>query len=127
MVTTMQLTENLKSYLITQIDSMSKNTPIVGFMKPFITRALDKNLNKIKSFLDLISDEYGNIDIENIIAEVTENLMNTNQFTFNTSFIGDVEIGNGQIKFNLPLTSKRLVLDITDLEAFKEALIIKNQ
>ena len=100
MVTTMQLTENLKSYLITQIDSMSKNTPIVGFMKPFITRALDKNLNKIKSFLDLISDEQGNIDIENIVAEVIENLMNTNQFTFNTSFIGDVEIGNGQIKFN---------------------------
>lgn len=127
MITAMQLTDNLKSYLITQIDNMSNNTPIVGFMKPFITRALDKNFSKVRSFLDLISDDQGNIDIENIIAEVTENLMNTNQFTFNTSFIGDIEVGNGQIKFNLPLTSKRLVLDITDLEALKEALTIKNQ
>lgn len=127
MITAMQLTDNLKSYLITQIDNMSKNTPIVGFMKPFITRALDKNFSKVRSFLDLISDDQGNIDIENIVAEVTENLMNTNQFTFNTSFIGDIEVGNGQIKFNLPLTSKRLVLDITDLEALKEALTIKNQ
>lgn len=54
-----------------------------------------------------------------------EGVMNTEPFTFKTSFIGDVEIGGGQIKFNLPLTDKRLVLDMTDLEAFKEMLITK--
>lgn len=32
----------------------------------------------------------------------------------------------GQIKFNLPLTNKRLVLNMSDLEAFKETLITKN-
>lgn len=35
-------------------------------------------------------------------------------------------IGGGQIKFNLPLTNKRLVLNMSDLEAFKETLITKN-
>lgn len=32
-----------------------------------------------------------------------ENLMTTNPFTFKTSFVGDIEIGGGEIKFNLPL------------------------
>ena len=126
MVTVIQLTDNLKSYVSLQLDSMSKSNPMVGFMKPFITRALDKNFDKVTKTLDLISDKEGNIDIENIITEMMENLMNTNPFTFKTSFIGDIEIGGGEIKFNLPFTSKRLVLNITDLETFKEMLITKS-
>ena len=126
MVTVTQLTDNLKSYVSLQLDSMSKSNPMIGFMKPFITRALDKNFDKVTKTLDLISDKEGNIDIENIITEMMENLMNTNPFTFKTSFIGDIEIGGGEIKFNLPFTSKRLVLNMTDLETFKEMLITKD-
>ena len=126
MVTVTQLTDNLKSYVSLQLDSMSKSNPMIGFMKPFITRALDKNFDKVTKTLDLISDKEGNIDIENIITEMMENLMNTNPFTFKTSFIGDIEIGGGEIKFNLPFTSKRLVLNITDQETFKEMLITKS-
>ena len=127
MVTIMQLTDNLRAYVATQLDTMSKNTPMIGFMKPLITRALDKNLSKVTKALDLIANDEGKIDIENILTEMIENVMSTNPFTFKTSFIGDVEIGGGQIKFNLPLTNKRLVLDMTDLEAFKEMLITKEQ
>ena len=125
MVTIMHLTANLRAYVATQLDTMSKNTPMIGFMKPLITRALDKNFSKVTKALDLIANDEGKIDIENILTEMMENVMNTNPFTFKTSFIGDVEIGGGQIKFNLPLTNKRLVLDMTDLEAFKEMLITK--
>ena len=75
--------------------------------------------------VDLIANDEGKIDIENILAEMIENVMTTNPFTFKTSFIGDIEIGGGQIKLNLPLTNKRLVLDMTDLEAFKEMLVTK--
>lgn len=121
----MQLTDNLRAYVATQLDTMSKNTPIIGFMKPIITRALDKNFSKVTKALDLIANDEGKIDIENILTEMMENVMKTNPFTFKTSFIGDIEIGGGQIKFNLPLTNKRLVLDMTDLEAFKEMLITK--
>lgn len=126
MMTITQLTDNLKSYVSLQLDSITKSNPVVGFMKPFITRALDKNFDKVTKTLNLISDKEGNIDIENIITEMMENLMNTNSFTFKTSFIGDIEIGGGEIKFNLPFTSKRLVLNITDLETFKEMLITKS-
>lgn len=126
MMTIIQLTDNLKSYVSLQLDSITKSNPVVGFMKPFITRALDKNFDKVTKTLNLISDKEGNIDIENIITEMMENLMNTNPFTFKTSFIGDIEIGGGEIKFNLPFTSKRLVLNITDLETFKEMLITKS-
>ena len=125
MVTIMQLTDNLKSYISLQLESMAKTNPMIGFMKPLITRALDKNFDKVSKALDLIADKDGNIDIENILAEMMENLMTTNPFTFKTSFVGDIEIGGGEIKFNLPLTSKRLVLNMTDLETFKEMLITK--
>lgn len=121
----MQLTDNLRAYIDTQLDTMSKNTPMIGFMKPIITRALDKNFSKVTKALDLIANDEGKIDIENILTEMMENVMNTNPFTFKTSFIGDIEIGGGQIKFNLPLTNKRLVLDMSDLETFKEMLITK--
>lgn len=126
MITTMQLTDNLKSYVSLQLETLSKTNPIIGFMKPLITRALDKNFNKITKALDLIADKDGNIDIENILTEIMENLMTTKSFTFNTSFVGDIEVGGGEIKFGIPLTGKRLVLNTADLEAFKEMLIIKD-
>ena len=122
-----KLTENLRAYVITQIDTMSKNTPMISFMKPLITRALDKNFNKITKALDLIADENGNIDIESILAEMIEGLLNTNPFSFKTQVIGDIEIGGGQIKFNLPFTSKKLVLNMDDFQAFKEMLTTKEQ
>ena len=125
MVTVMQLTDNLKSYIILQLDNISTTNPMVGFMKPLVTRALDKNFDKIKKALDLISDSEGNIDIENILTEMMENVINTQPFTFNTSIIGDIEVGGGNIKLNLPFTKKRLVLNMNDLEAFKEMLITK--
>lgn len=127
MVTTTQLTNNLKSYVLKQIDTMSKSTPMIGFMKPLITRALDKNFNKVTKALDLIANDEGNIDVENILTEMIDSVMTTNPFTFKTSFIGDIEIGGGHIKFGLPFTDKRLMLDMTDLDALKEMLITKEQ
>lgn len=126
MMTVMQLTDKLKSYISTQLDSMSNNTPVIGFLKPLITRALDKNFSKVTKALDLIADESGNVDIEGILSEMIENLMTTKPFLFKTSFIGDIEIGGGNIKLNIPFTEKKLVFDITDLENFKEMLITKD-
>lgn len=56
----------MKSYILTQLDSMAKTSPVMGFMKPLVIRALDKKLSKITSTLDLISDDNGNIDIEEL-------------------------------------------------------------
>lgn len=126
MVAVLQLTDKLKTYISTQLDSMSKTSPMIGFIKPLITRALDKNFSKITKALDLIADENGNVDVEGILTEMMENLMTTQPFTFKTSFVGDIEVGNGNIKLNIPLIDKRLVFNMTDLENFKEMLIAKD-
>ena len=122
----LQLTDRVKSYVNTQLDSMSRTNPMISFMKPLVTRVLDKNFSKVTKALDLIADENGNIDIEGILSEMMDNLMTTQPFTLKTSFIGDVEIGGGNIKLNIPLTDKRLVFNMSDLESFKEMLITKD-
>ena len=120
-----RLTNNLRLYISQQLDTMSNNTPIVGFMRPFIERAINKNFNKVSGFLGLISDENGNIDIENILQEMLNNMINTKPFTVNTSIIGDIEIGGGQIKLNIPLTDRKLILNTEDIDKFKQ-LILNN-
>lgn len=125
MVTIPQLTDNLKSYISLQIDSMSTTNPMISFIKPLITRALDKNFDKVKSMLELIADSEGNIDIENIMTEMIGNVVNTKPFTFKTPFIGNIDVGGGHIILNVPLTNKRLVLNTNDLETFKDMLITK--
>ena len=50
--------------------------------------------------------------------------MTTNPFTFKTSFIGDIEIGGGEIRFNLPLTNKRLVFKYNRFRDFQRKMVI---
>ena len=126
MINIQQLTNNLKSYITSQLNIMSNNTPIIGFMKPLIIRAIDKNIDKVTNTIKLISDNEGNIDIETILSEMMQNVINTQPFVYKAPFIGDVEIGNGNIKLNLPLTDKRIVLNQEDLQILKEALIKNN-
>ena len=92
-------------------------------MKRLLTRALDKNFNKIDGYLSLISDDEGNIDAENILSEMIENVTHTNTFSINAPVIGNIEIGNSQIKINIPFTDKRLVFNRQDLQILKQSLI----
>ena len=48
-----------------------------------------------------------------------------NPFNLKTPIIGDVEIGGGLIKLNVPLTDKSLVFNESDLLGFKEILTAK--
>ena len=123
MIAKEQLIMRLKQYITNQIAQISKDNPIIAFIKPLLDRALDKNFNKINSYLSLISDDYGNIDAENILSEMIENVTHTNTFSINAPVIGNIEIGNNQIKINIPFTNKRLVFNHQDLQILKEALI----
>jgi hypothetical protein len=122
-MTTTELNTKLKEYIFAQIDSLSKDTPVIGFVKPLLTRAINKNFSKVKSMMDLIADEEGNIDIENILEEMTESVMNTKSFTCNTGFIGDIEIGDGAIKLKIPMTNKTLAFNVEDIKEFRKTLI----
>ena len=123
MIAKEQLIMRLKQYITNQIAQISKDNPIIAFIKPLLDRALDKNFNKINSYLSLISDDYGNIDAENILSEMIENVTHTNTFSINAPIIGNIEIGNNQIKINIPFTDKRLVFNHQDLQILKQSLI----
>ena len=114
-----QIAEHLKYFLSSQIDTMAKNTPLLNLVKPLVTRAIDNNFNKVYTALNLIADSNGEIDIENIVDEIMDNLVNTRPFTVNTSFIGDIELGDGLIKINIPFTNRRLVFNKNDIENLK--------
>lgn len=122
MINTMQFLDRLKTFISSQIDSLSTTSPMINFIKPLIMRVLDKNLNKIVKFTDLVSDDNGNIDVEGIISEMIESVMTSNPFVINTSLLGNVEIGSGNIKFIIPFTDKQLIFNQTDLENLKRTL-----
>lgn len=123
MVSVNQLTIKLKEYVMSQVDSMARTNPMISFVKPLVSRAVDKNFTKVKKAIDLIADDEGNVDVENILNEMIDSLINTDPFTFKSSFAGDIEIGGGLIKMNVPLTNKRLVFNQEDLQSFRNCII----
>jgi hypothetical protein len=125
MITVPRLIENLQRYVDIQITEMAKTSPMMGFMKPIIARVVNNGIDRADNALRLIADKDGNIDIEGIITEMSESLINSRPFTINTSFIGDIVIGNGDIKIQIPYINKELVFNSVDLQHFKELLTTK--
>lgn len=119
------LIENLQRYVDIQITEMAKANPMLGFMKPLISRAATNAIGKADKALSLLADKDGNIDVGTILTEMSESLMTTQPFTINTSFIGDIVVGNGTIKIGIPYTERNLVFNSSDLQNLREMLTIK--
>lgn len=126
MIHTSQLTANIKEYLMYQIGEMAKAHPLVGFVRPLVSRALNKNIGKIDNLVSMIADENGNIDIEEILTEMINSVVTGESFTIDTQFIGPISIGGGVVKMNIPLTDKELILNRSDLETLKTIITKKN-
>lgn len=122
MITIFNLTENLQKFVDMQITEMARTNPMIGFTRPLIARAAHNAIGKAHKAISLLADKDGNIDIENILSEMTDSLMSTQPFTINTSFIGDIVIGNGTIKMNIPFTGKDLVFNSSDIQNLRELL-----
>ena len=60
--------------------------------------------------------------MEPLLQEMLESVMSSKPFTINTSFIGDIEIGDGMVKMNLPIVNKRLAFNMNDLQELKDLL-----
>lgn len=119
-MTTIETIEKLKTFLTGRINSLAMTNPLIGFAKPIIIRALNNNIYKAEGFLSMIADESGNIDTQNLIPEMIQSVMNTKPFVYHTDFLGDLEIGGGFIKLNIPMTNNQIVLNRTDLDVLKE-------
>ena len=124
-MTVPKLIENLQRYVDIQIAEMAKTNPMLGFMKPLISRAATNAIGKADKALSLLADKDGNIDVGTILTEMTESLITTQPFTINTSFIGDIVVGNGTIKIGIPYTERNLVFNSSDLQNLREMLTIK--
>jgi hypothetical protein len=112
--------EVLKIFLNRQINSLALTNPILSFSKPLITRVINNNIHKANGFLSMLADENGNIDVQSLVPEMIQSVMTTRPFVYHTEFLGDLEIGGGFIKLNIPLTNSQIVLGKNDLDALKE-------
>ena len=117
--------EKLKIFLGKQINSLAVNNPLIAFAQPMISRIVNNKLNNASGFLSMLADETGNIDTQNLIPEMIQSAMNTKPFIYHTEFLGDLEIGGGLIKMNIPMTNNQIVFGKSDLEALKELFIEK--
>lgn len=117
--------ETLKIFLERQINSLAMTNPLISFSKPIITRVVNNKLNQTTNFFSMLADENGEIDVQSLIPEMIQSVMNTKPFVYHTEVLGDLEIGGGFIKLNIPMTNNQIVLGKTDLDALKDLFINK--
>ena len=98
----------LNGFVDKQLTSLSQSNPLMAFAKPLITR--------------VIEDKDGMVDVNGILSEMIDNVINTKPFKVNSGFLGELEIGSGKIKMNLPLVNRALVLSHQDLIELKDML-----
>lgn len=111
--------EKLKIFLGKQINSLATNNPLIAFAQPMISRIVNNKLNNANGFLSMLADDSGEIDTKALIPEMIQSVMNTKPFIYHTEFLGDLEIGGGFIKLNIPMTNNQIVLGRNDLEDLK--------
>lgn len=117
--------ETLKIFLNSQINSLAITNPLIGFSKPLITRVINNKINQISGFLSMLTDDNGEIDVQSLIPEMIQSVMTTKPFVYHTDFLGDLEIGGGFIKMNIPMTNNQIVLGKTDLDTLRDLFINK--
>ena len=117
--------ETLKIFLNKQINSLAITNPLIGFSKPLITRIVNNKLNQADGFLSMLADSNGEIDVQSLIPEMIQSVMATRPFVYHTEFLGDLEIGGGFIKMNIPMTNNQIVLGKTDLDTLRDLFINK--
>jgi small basic protein len=112
--------ETLKLFLGKQINSLANNNPLIAFAQPVISKVVNNKLNNMQGFLSMLADESGEIDTKTLVSEMVQNVMTTKPFVYHTDILGDLEIGGGFIKINIPMTNNQLVLGRNDLEELKQ-------
>lgn len=110
-----EIIKGMKSFANAKISDMATNNSIILFTQPIIDRVVDNMLGKADSFLALIEDKNGCIDIESIVDEMINNLITTKSRSYDDILSG-LTIGDGHIKMNLPLVDKQIVFDTNDIK-----------
>ena len=115
--------DNLHRFIDMKLSTLAQENPLLALIKPLASRAIDNNLYKIEFLLKQVSDKDGLVDIDGILTEMSENILNTKPFKLDTGLLGELEIGSGKIKIDIPMMNKSLVLNQQDLLELKNMLI----
>lgn len=115
--------DNLHRFIDMKLSALAQENPLLALIKPLASRAINNNLYKIEFLLKQVSDKDGLVDIDGILTEMSENILNTKPFKLDTGLLGELEIGSGKIKMDIPMMNKSLVLNQQDLLELKNMLI----
>lgn len=118
-------TSNLRQYLQQLLEQLAKNNQSIRFFKPAIVRAINNNIDKAANIFKFLADKDGEIDLASILPEMMQSVDSSTPFNINVPVLGNVEIGNGSIKLNLPLTDSKVQLSRDDIQTFIN-MMIKN-
>ena len=115
--------DNLHRFIDMKLSTLAQENPLLALIKPLAARAIDNNLYKIEFLLKQVSDKDGLVDIDGILTEMSENILNTKPFKLDTGLLGELEIGSGKIKIDIPMINKSLILNQKDILELKNMLI----
>lgn len=122
MITAKDVKEKLHIFLTEEINQLSNNTPLIAFFKPIIDRIINSNLDRLDNMLELLANDKGHIDVKGILTEMTTSLINSNPFKLDTG-LGDITIGNGLVKMDVPFTGKSITLNTDDIARFRQMFV----
>lgn len=125
MINKNQLFKGINTFISDYSDKIALDNPLMCFIKPIITRVVNNKLMEYESFLSLIADKEGNIDIEGILTEIGTSLTKVNPFKYNLQGL-EISVGGGTIGIDLPIVNKHIVFDADDIEYLKELLTSKS-
>lgn len=114
-----------KTYIDNKIATLGKSNPIINFSQPFIMKIIDNKTSKITGFLNLFADDNGEIDIESLIDDIIQRLNVIDPFNINIGSFSKLEIGNGKIKMEIPLTDKSIIFNTQDITSLKNMIQTK--
>lgn len=115
--------QNLTNYLNYQINELSNNIPILNIFNPIIKLSIKNNLDKLDGLIKYITDNSGNINIEEALNETISNIENSNNFSTYIPIIGNLEIKDKCVLFNLPILNTKIKLSMNDLNIFKNYIL----
>lgn len=123
MITAQDVKEKLSMFLDKEVNKIANTNTMIAFFKPIIDRIINGNIDKLDNMLALLANEDGHIDVPNILNEMISSLMNTKPFTLDAGLFGDIVIGDGLIKIEVPFTSKYITLNSDDVMKFRQMFL----
>lgn len=125
MINKNQLFKGINTFVSEYSDRISKDNPLMCFVKPVLTRVVNNKLSEYESMISLIADKDGNIDIEGILSEIATSLTKVNPFTYNIQGL-NINVGGGIVGIDVPIINKHVVFNASDIEYLKELLTVNN-